>query len=235
METILPLLLELLGVIAVLWMLEANPRFKLRPLGYNQPRYEALTALGLFALVLTIAFFFWLRADAAASGILANRLQVTAIAALPFGLVLLQRRQPLRSAGWNPKLLRLALLVGLPLALLAVFVSGKFQVLLGGVTSELGLALLFLAGICLVEETIFRGYIQSRLVAWLGWWGGWLTTAGLFVLWQVPRWLAFPGDWLFNVLYVIAQALLVGWIVRKSGHALAPALYRMISEWLLFL
>jgi membrane protease YdiL (CAAX protease family) len=235
MQIYFPYLLELFGIIAILWMMQAFPRFNLRHLGYAFPKREGLVALSLFALVFVLTFLFWMRGGITAENMLARRMEAAGFSLLPFGLALLQRRQPLRSTGWNRKLMRLGFLLGLVLALLVVFVSGKFQKIVDGVPVDASNTLLYLAVICLAEETIFRGFIQSRLVAWLGWVPGWLITAGLFILWQVARWIALPGDLAFNMIYTIVQALLLGWIMRKGGHVLAPGLYRIVSEWLLLL
>ena len=37
------------------------------------------------------------------------------------------------------------------------------------------------------------------------------------------------------LLVTLIQGLLLGWIMRKSGHVLAPALYRAVAAWLLLI
>jgi membrane protease YdiL (CAAX protease family) len=125
--------------------------------------------------------------------------------------------------------------IGLALAILVIFLRGKIFSIINGLTSQDGMALLACLGIGLAEETIFRGYIQMRLCFWLGQRWGLLATAGLFVIWQVPRLAADPANLPVNLLIVAAQALVVGWLALAGGNVLAPALYRAISEWVGFL
>jgi len=224
---------EWLGVIAVIWLVQLSKSFKPQPLGFRYPRREGYVSLGLFALLLVFAFFFFTSVAKPADpiGLLWQRLAVAGISALPFILALLVRGQPPRSAGWGRAMLGSSFRVGLALAFLTIFLRGKIYSLINGVSSAEMYALLAWVGISLVEESIFRGYLQLRLSSWLGDRWGWLASAGLFVVWQVPRLMANPANLLVNLGLAAVQGLILGWLVRKSGHVLAGALYRAISEW----
>ncbi len=87
----------------------------------------------------------------------------------------------------------------------------------------------------LAEETIFRGYIQLRLVAVWGAWLGVVATAFLFVLWLLPYQLALGQTsivLLTGLGLAFVQGLVQGYLMHKSGHATAPGIYRAFSEWL---
>jgi len=87
--------------------------------------------------------------------------------------------------------------------------------------------------LALAEESIFRGFIQPRLQAWLGRWVGLVLTAAMFAVWQLPAvWNAGWETILPSLGLAFAQGLLLGWIMDRSGHVLAPALYRTISLWM---
>lgn len=121
--------------------------------------------------------------------------------------------------------------------MLTLVLRGKFLTLLSGVNQEQANLLLVWALLALAEETIFRGYIQLRLTTFLGSTWGYLATVALYMLWQLPGriWtMTFTELWP-TLLISLVQALLLGWIMRKSGHVLAPALYRIAAGWFLLL
>lgn len=236
---------EWLGVIAVVMIAGISPLLKkIRPLGFRYPNREATYALSLFAVVYIIAFQYFsgdllrfLREFARVfpGGEVAQRMLLAVIALIPFIAALIFRGQPLRSMGWQRDNLRAGLMVGLLLVVVVLFLRGKFLTLLKGVTQQqAGLLPVWLI-YTFAEETIFRGYIQLRLDAYLGAKWGWLAAAGLFMLWQLPGrlWL-FPEAQIWQPIVIAAvQGLLCGWIMKKTGHVATSALYRAFAGWLL--
>jgi membrane protease YdiL (CAAX protease family) len=150
---------------------------------------------------------------------------------------LFYRRQPFKSIGWNPQLLVPGLQMGVVLAFLTIFLRNRVMDVLSGVETPVMSLLVFALVISAAEETIFRGYIQLRLAWWLGKWQGLVLTAVLFTLWHLPTLL--NGLSLENILAVtgltFVQGLVLGWIMDKSGHVFAPALYRAVSIWVFFI
>ncbi len=227
---------EYIGVIAVVMLLGLSPRARARhAVKFIYPRREALYALAGFASILALAILYYAKMK---DGGLNTTLILAALSVLPFAAFLLVRRQPLRSAGWGRANLTLGLQFGLALALLVIFIHNRISTLLGGLSGDQITALLFWLAICLLEESIFRGYIQPRLSAWLGDLPGWGLTAALFALWHLPLWLS-RGDALSSVLpgllLAFVQGLVLGFIQRKSGSVLASGLYRGVATWLSFL
>jgi membrane protease YdiL (CAAX protease family) len=161
-------------------------------------------------------------------------LALSLISLLPFIAALFMRKQPLRSAGWNLRTLRPALQVSLALLLMAVFLRGKAGVIFDGISTEEGNLFFLALGIALAQDTIFRGYLQMRLQWWLGDYKGYFLTALLCVIWKLPLWLALPTPELLTSLGIAAaQALVLGWVMYKTGHVLPVALYHAVSEWFL--
>ncbi len=238
---------EWLGVVAVMMIAGISPLLKrVRQIDFRFPRRETTFALSLFALVFLFAFQYFsnsilgfLRTAAAGipGGELADRMLIAVIALVPFLIALLARGQPFKSIGWSRENTRAGLVSGLLLVVLVIFLRGKFTALLRGLGTDQGSLLLVLLVLCLAEETIFRGYIQSRLSSYLGKTWGWLATAVLFVLWQLPGRLGvIPTGELWPVLVVaLIQGLLLGWVMRKTGHVASGALYRAVAAWLLLL
>jgi membrane protease YdiL (CAAX protease family) len=68
---------------------------------------------------------------------------------------------------------------------------------------------------------------------------GWLATAVLYTLWQLPQKLlvehAAPADLALHLAITLAFALLLGWIMRRSGSTLATGLYHAVHNWILVL
>ena len=238
---------EWLGAIAVTMIAGVSPLLKkVRQIEYRFPQREATFALSLFALIYLVAFqyftnpvFDFAKKAAAlfAGGELAEHAFLAVVCLLPFILALILRGQPLKSFGWSRENLKPGATLGLLLALVTLFLRGKFTALLGGISSEQGSLLLVWLIFSAAEETIFRGYIQSRMIALLGSTWGLLATVGLFILWQLPGrlWVSPFADFWYILVIAAVQGLLLGWIMRKSGHVIAPILFRAAAGWLLLI
>ncbi len=233
---------EYIGVIAVVMIAALSPGLaKRRPLIFQFPRREGVVALSLFILIFFFNLVLVLRGIASPVsrlgedfGVLWPRLLVSFFSLLAVAGALVFRRQPLLSAGWSRRLLGPSFRLGLALVFLTVFLRGEFMNLFRGLSAQQGYLLLAWTLIAFTEETIFRGYIQLRLTSWLGGWVGWFGTAFLFVVWQIPFLLADPVALPANLALAAVRAVLLGWIMRRTGHVLAPAMWRAMSEWLFY-
>ena len=240
-ETLVPYLIEWAAILGLTLLASTSSRFKHPRVTFNHARREGIGALilGGFALVLVSGFYF-LRpvqlelADDQLKLVLLG-LIVAIIAVLPFASTLWGRKQKLFTAGWLPGMLKSGLLFGVSIAILLIFLAGKFMGILDGLTSTEIIALAALLGMTVLEESIFRGYIQCRLEAWLGERAGWLLVAGLWILWSLPVLWVFGLLTPLNLVVMVVRGLIAGWVMQKAGHALAPAFYRAFAMWLLFL
>ena len=230
---------EVMGVIAVMLLAGLSKSIRQRPLlGFKYPRREAVISLTLFSLLLALSILFY-------SGTIPTpqpfvniprelwQQLVAGLAALLLVLALLYvRRQPIRSAGWNKAMLSPSLRLGLALAFLAVFLRGAIFSLMDGVSpAELSGLVVWLL-LALAETTIFQGYIQLRLTSFFGDRFGWLAAAAVFLLWQLPRLLLQPETLWVRLGLAAVQALLLSWLMKRSGHVAGIALYRAVSEWI---
>jgi len=162
------------------------------------------------------------------------RLGISLAVLLVMLLVLRLRKHPLSSLRWNRPMLMPGVQLGLAVGFLSLFLQNKLVQLFNGISMDQGYALLFWAGIGLAEETIFRGYVQLRLEAWLGKRWGWLATSGLSTLWL----LLFISDQPLAVLLprlglMFLQALVLGWMAQRSRGLPGNIIYRAISGWLM--
>ncbi len=228
------------------WIAFKSARFHYRPIGFVHTLRDAVVALSLWGLafVLEICLVSGVLPVPASFNLsnLNNPLAqlglqpLAAVAALVLVSVsMIYRRQPPKSAGWNRLTLRNGLLVGLALGFLTIFLRDRFNAVFSGLLPVQLNALWLVAAICLAEETVFRGFLQLRLEWWLGKPWGLLLTAGLFLVWRLPFYLAAPQTLLPNILATLVQGLLLGWIMQISGNVASPAIYRIISMWCNFI
>lgn len=239
--------IEWMGAIAVVMIAGTSPLFKsIRRIDFRFPRREATFALSVFALCYLIAFqyfgnpVFQFMLDFSKilpGGELAQRTLLAMITLILFLLATFLRGQPLKSIGWGKANFKPGLTLGILLVIIAIVLRGKVNTLLQGITAEQGNLLLVCLLLALAEETIFRGYIQLRLSSFLGSTWGWLATAALYLLWVLPgRLWVLPFAELWSTLVIsLAQALLLGWIMRKSGHVVSNVLFRAVAAWLLLI
>ncbi len=234
---------ELIGVAAVTMLLGLSKRFKpLRILTFRYPKREAMVAFSLFVVTFIASLYFFRVPGIKISyttttpeGIL-PRLVLGGLCVLVCALALRLRKQPIRSAGWNRPQLMPGFQLGLALGFLTLFLGGKLTTLFKGIAADQVTMLFYWLGIGLAEESIFRGYIQLRLSAWLGKWAGIAATAVLSTLWLLPLWLQLPGETaLLQAGLTFSQALVVGWVAQRSNHVLGGAIYRAFSGWLMML
>lgn len=228
---------EWLGAAAITTLVSISPRFKRKPLIFEYPRREGLIAAMLYGSILAVSFIFYWKNPAVSEPLpaLTQSLTLAGIITLPFIAALALRRQPPLSAGIGRSNFNHSIRLAVVLVILTIFLRGKIFSLLHGVSSQQGFSLVLLLALCALEESVFRGYIQSRLTSWLGTVPGVILCSILSTVMLVPRFLAAP-----ELLYVIlakalVQNLVSGYIMLKSGHVSAPAIYRAFSEWMYFL
>lgn len=238
---------EWLGAVAVVMIAAISPMLKrIRRIEFRFPRREATFALSLFVLVYFIAFQYFSNdfldflkefAGIFPGGEIAERMLLAVISLVLFILALVLRGQPLKSIGWGKANTRAGVTVGLLLVILTIFLRGKFLTVINGISTDEGSLLLVILALCVAEETIFRGYIQLRLMSFLGNTWGWLATAGLYLLWQLPGrlWLHPFGEIWVDLVIAAVQGLLFGWIMRKTGHVSSTILFRAAAAWIQFL
>ena len=143
---------EWLGAVAVTMIAGISPLLKkVRQIEFRFPQREGTFALSLFALIYLVAFQYFSNpalsfvrnaASAFVGGELAEHMLLAVICVIPFLLALLLRGQPFKSIGWGKDNLRAGVTLGAMLAVVTLFLRGKFTSLLAGISSEQGSLLL---------------------------------------------------------------------------------------------
>jgi membrane protease YdiL (CAAX protease family) len=165
------------------------------------------------------------------------------LALIAFGpavLVMRLRREPWASAGVSDQNLGRSLAVGVVLSVVTVagaFLGDerRFGRVIAGLAVSHFWALLKYALVGFGEEFVFRGYLQTRLVAWLGRWQGWVVTSVLMALSHLVQRMAVVGmsplDALVSSASLVPVSLLMGYVMLRTENVVAPGLFHTFADW----
>jgi membrane protease YdiL (CAAX protease family) len=144
-------------------------------------------------------------------------------------------KESLHSAGISGTNLWQAAIIGAGLAAFTFFPQpGEPAAQLAPFTRTHAKALVFYSFVGFGEEFLFRGYLQTRLVAWLGAMRGWILASLIMALVHLPGRLLQGMDLLHSVgscLSLIPVSLLMGFIMLRTGNLLAPGLFHTFGNW----
>ncbi len=203
---------------------------------FTSPRREALLSLLVMTAILPLLFIanMVIERTADASLMLRFLLQVLAqvFVAGPAILALMLRRQGADTAGLSGHDLPKVLGLGACLAIVTVLLFALIP-MPDAYSSPQGQAFTLQPGLYLVSvlavsalghEFAYRGYLQTRLMAWVGEGKGLLLSSLVYALWHLPRFLG-----MYNWLTILVQAiglftlgLVLGEIRRRSGSIIRP-------------
>jgi membrane protease YdiL (CAAX protease family) len=154
---------------------------------------------------------------------------------LPMAVWLWRQRAGWATCGWGRERLRRAVGLGSLLGAAALLFRARPFAPERLFVPDTWWALVTYAVVAPTEETLYRGFLQSRLEAWLGRWWGYLTTALLFTAVHLPARLL-AGEPLAQALtyaavQLLPMALLFGGAMLTAGHTAAPALVHLAWNW----
>lgn len=99
---------------------------------------------------------------------------------LPMWIFIFRDGESLRSIGITSTNLWQSLVIGSVLALMTFYSQhGGFLAVLESLKPRHGYSFAYFAFVGFGEEILFRGYLQTRLIAWLGKWQGWLLASAV--------------------------------------------------------
>ena len=106
---------------------------------------------------------------------------------LPAGIAAIQSNEPLRSFGISRTNLWQSALIGSVFVILMFYLQNvdPFETI-REFEQQQGIRLIYFAFIGFEEEILFRGYMQTRFVAWLGKWQGWGLASIIMALSHFP-------------------------------------------------
>jgi len=117
-------------------------------------------------------------------------------------------------------------------SLLAPSLGGK----LASISPELAYGFVLFALVGFSEEILWRGYIQTRLAAYIGKVKGFVMTSLLFtVLWHFPGQFFLQSgavlDAFANTFTVLAPSLLFGYLMLRSQNVLPSSIFHLFWDW----
>jgi len=154
---------------------------------------------------------------------------------LPMAVWLWRQRARWATCGWGRERLRRAVGLGLLLGAAALLFRAHPFAPERLLVPDTWWALVTYAVVAPAEETLYRGFLQSRLEAWLGRWWGYLATALLFTASHLPARLL-GGEPLaaaltYAAIQLLPMSLLFGGAMLAAGHTIAPALMHLAWNW----
>jgi membrane protease YdiL (CAAX protease family) len=170
-----------------------------------------------------------------------SRIAVSLIFIAPALLVIWLRKESIASTGLSKHNLGGALIVGsmLSIIVIALGVFGQDRSageVIGGLKIRHLWALFYYAFVGFSEEFLFRGYLQSRLIIWLGRWQGWLLASILMALAHIVNLIVYesvlPVDAVARSLALIPISLLMGYVMLRTENIVAPTLAHTFANWI---
>jgi CAAX protease family protein len=166
-----------------------------------------------------------------------NQLIVYLLLLSPVFIAMKVRNEPWKSAGVTGTNLGKSVLLGIILGILGIVTCDAcLQGIAAGLKINHFWAFLHLSVVGFGEEFGYRGYLQTRLVAWLGRWQGWLLASSLMAMVHVSGRILVGG---FDVLtallssaMLITISLLMGYIMLRTENIVAPAILHTVADWL---
>ena len=154
----------------------------------------------------------------------------------PAILVLRTRKESWDSIGITTHNLNRSLFLGILLAATTILTCNEC---LKGITAGLNAnhfwALLQFSVVGISEELLFRGYLQSRLMAWLGQLRGWLLASILMALVHIAQRMVVGGlnpiAALISSAALIPISLLMGYVLLRTENIVAPAIFHTFADW----
>lgn len=151
---------------------------------------------------------------------------------LPAGWAMWRAAEPLSSAGLGRHNLWQACTMGLILGGLWCVAGPLGQKLAYLSHGGWVLSLPFLALFGFAEEFLYRGYLQTRLIARLGSWRGWALASVVFAASHFPHFLIYnrlaPGTAAAATVIVVPCGLALGFLMLRTQNILAPAIFHTI-------
>jgi membrane protease YdiL (CAAX protease family) len=247
MDVIISSVVVLVIGVAIVYLLSKALKLRPKPIAIAAPRKE----MPLVFLVIVAAF----AVMSVLSGFLLDVLPPTdvidvlwvvfiyALLLLPLVIAMRRTGQAFGSIGISRKDSWRTFALGLILSAVSTMLMGFTAPSYGGSfigfspTLAYGLVIFAINGSS--EEIVFRGYIQTRLIAYSGTLKGLMVTSLVFALWHFPiSYYASSGavlESLANALLRWPLGLLLGYIMLKSQNIIPSSIYHALWNWSLLL
>ena len=164
------------------------------------------------------------------------QLVVLLVYGAPATIFLVKSSESLQSVGITTKNLWQAVVIGLGLAWVTFYLQpGGFFAKIVKLDSGHGISFIFYAFVGFGEEFLFRGYLQTRLVSWIGRWKGLILASVIMAFLHLPDRILIEGmsfgQGANSCLGLIPLSLLMGIVMIRLGNIVAPGLFHTFANW----
>lgn len=236
----------------IVYVLTIKLKFNHKELNINNPRRNAVYALIAVCISIFIAAIILFLSSISKSNTetqtnfiynFSSVLQIAITYLIFMSPILITKRflrQPWSSTGVSKHNLKISILIGSIVGIITIiYTLLYYNISIVKVITHLNInhfwGLLYFAVVGFSEEFIFRGYLQIRLIAWLGKNKGWIISSVLMVLIHLPQRIFVQGMTLTgaftNILYLVFFSLFLGYIMIKSENIAAPAIFHTLGDW----
>jgi membrane protease YdiL (CAAX protease family) len=217
--------------------------------GITNPKRSSLRALVAVTGTIVIIFLFELVRRSTQAGILMPGTQFEhfrdlfpafiafLLFLLPAGICVIRAHEPLKSVGISRTNLWQSIVIGFVFVVLMFYMQhNDLLEKLQGLERRNSIRLVYFAFIGFEEEILFRGYLQTRLIAWIGKWRGWGLASVIMALAHFPLRMLIDdkalGTALINALGLIPVSLFFGFLMLRTRNVLAPAIIHTFTNWI---
>ena len=233
--------------VPLVYLFSKAVRLRTKPIEIAEKNKQAKLSLMVFLAVFAIAFailayyaYGWVRMTLTEDLIYVSRDTMWIIAILlPMAVVLKWTRQSLGSIGITRKNLNKNLALGFLLSAAFIAIIAFLAPSIGGGFTQfsvpMALSLVSFAIIGFGEETIFRGYIQTRLTAQIGTVTGIIIVAIIYAIFQFPvGYFCYNGDITSAVYYALwrlSSGLVFGYVFQRSQNIIPSSIFHTLLVW----
>ncbi|HEY8889509.1 MAG TPA: CPBP family intramembrane glutamic endopeptidase [Clostridium sp.] len=128
-----------------------------------------------------------------------------------------------------------AILGIITLVIVILYSSTSLSVIRGNLNLSAFWALFNFAVAGFAEEFMYRGYLQIRLMEWIGKWKGLILTSMVMALIHIPQRMAYglsPNEAIISAVLLIPMSLIMGYTMIKTENILAPGIYHTFYNWI---
>jgi len=229
------------SVILVIYFISKFINLRQKPYNFTNPKKSALFSIAIVAidiyLLNPIILLFLIKYFPDVTGPLKVLLECIfpIIEVAPVALALWLRKEPVNTLGLTSLNLAKSIIIGIICSI--IFTGGIIIINLSSISFGLNKlwTLMELAIVGLTEEIIFRGYAQTRLIAWLGKPKGLVISSLLFSIAHFPQRMLVYGYGVIaaakSSLLLMPTALVLGYMMMKTENITAPAILHTFVDW----
>ncbi len=233
----------ILGIFIFFMLLTKIINFKTDNISINKPMESAIVSLVIIGIELVISLVYLLiikKYFINATGDEKTFLQVGIYVVEIFLViaVVIFRREGISSIGIRRGSIFKSIIIGILLGVVYFILINKtckVNKVVDVISPEsLGVFInLFIVGF--TEEVIFRGYLQARLISWIGIKKGYFLTAIVFSFCHLPNRMIIGGMSLYGALLsciaLIPTSLTFGYIIMKTKSVITGSIFHTFVDW----